>query len=163
MKMNHFGISVTSLEEAIDFYTKTFDFKVPKKEKIDTECSSMSAKIFKDIFKSLLKKVNVAWLNTDNRVGLEIFEFVDPKAKQPADIFEGWRKHFFHICITSNSQNIDKLCEKIIQNGGTKHSEFRSPVEDKEYKLVYCKDPFGNFIEIFTDDYESFILGKVSI
>ena len=97
-------------EEAIDFYTKTFGFKVLRKEKIDTGCSSMNAKIFKDIFKGLLKTVNVAWLNTDNGVGLEIFEFINPAAEVPKDVFENWLKHFSHICITSS--NIDKVCKR---------------------------------------------------
>jgi catechol 2,3-dioxygenase-like lactoylglutathione lyase family enzyme len=156
--INHVGISVTDLEKAIEFYTQTFGFKVLNKETIDTDGSSMSALIFKDIFKGRLKIVNAAWLNSGNGVGLEIFEFVDPKAERPTDCFENWKKHFTHICITD--PNVDELCNKIELNGGIKHSEFWCPIKGKEYKLVYCKDPFGNFIEIFTHDDEQFIIGQ---
>jgi catechol 2,3-dioxygenase-like lactoylglutathione lyase family enzyme len=156
--INHVGMSVTDLKKAIEFYTKTFDLKVLKEETINTEGSSMNAKIFKDIFKCRLKKVKAAWLNSSNGVGLEIFEFVDPKAERPADEFENWKKRFSHICITD--PNIDELCNKIEQNGGIRHSEFWYPIKGREYKLVYCKDPFGNFIEIFTHGYEQFISGQ---
>jgi hypothetical protein len=67
-------------------------------------------------------------------------------------------KHFSHICITD--PNIDELCNKIECNEGIRHSEFWYLIKGKEYKLVYCKDPFGNFIEIFLHDYEQFISGQ---
>ena len=154
--INHVGISVTNLEKAIEFYTITFGFKVLKKARIDTDdASSISAIIFKDIFKGRLKTVNAAWLKSGNEVGLEIFEFVDPKAEQLVDPFEKWKKHFSHICITD--LKIDELIKKIEDNGGSKHSDIHFPTKDKEYRLVYCIDPFGNFIEIFTHDFNQFI------
>jgi catechol 2,3-dioxygenase-like lactoylglutathione lyase family enzyme len=157
--INHVGISVTNLEKAIKFYTETFGFRVLSRDNVDTDRSStMNDLIFKDIFKGLLKEVNAAWLVSGNGIGLEIFEFINPRSEQPADIFENWKKHFSHICITD--PNIEELCEKIKLNGGIKHSEYWYPFKDKNHRLVYCKDPFGNFIEIFTHDYEKFILDK---
>lgn len=156
--INHVGISVTDLERAIQFYTETFGFRVLRKVRINTESSSTEALIFKDIFKDRLKIVDVAWLNSANGVGLELFEFIDPKSEQITDSFENWKKHFSHICITD--PNIDELCNKIKRNGGSKYSEVWNPVKGKEYKLVACKDPFGNFIEIFTHNYEQLITGQ---
>jgi len=155
--INHCGISVTNLKEAIKFYTRTFGFKVLKKKSINTEDSSMEARIFKDIFEGRLRKLDAAWLNSGNRAGLEIFEFVDPKAERLVNSFDNWRKHFSHICITD--PNIEDLCERIKHNGGVKHSDYHN-TGGKDYRLVYCKDPFGNFIELFTKDYRRFITGK---
>ena len=157
--INHVGISVTNLENAIKFYTETFGFTVLSRDRIDTiRSSTMNDLIFKDIFKGLLKEVDAAWLVSGNGVGLEIFEFINPKSEQPTDIFEHWKKRFSHICITDI--NIEELCEKIKLNGGIKHSEYWYPFKGKMYRLVYCIDPFGNFIEIFTHEYEEFVLGK---
>jgi catechol 2,3-dioxygenase-like lactoylglutathione lyase family enzyme len=154
--INHVGISVTNLEKAIEFYTSTFGFKVLKEARIDTDDAySPGAIIFKDIFEGRLKTVNAAWLESDNGVGLEIFEFVDPKAEPLLDPFENWKKRFSHICITDFE--IDELIKKIEDNGGRKHMDIHFPTKDKEYRLVYCIDPFGNFIEIFTHDFNQFI------
>ncbi len=112
LPMNHVAISVTDLERAIDFYTNTFGFTVLRKERINTECTSTDAKIFRDIFKGLLKEVKVAWLKTGNGVGLELFEFINPKAEQHTDVFGSWLKHFSHISFTA--LDIDELCNKII-------------------------------------------------
>jgi catechol 2,3-dioxygenase-like lactoylglutathione lyase family enzyme len=156
--INHVGISVTDLKKAKEFYTKTFGFEVISEDKIDVVDSSANASIFKDIFKDHLKEVKAAWLESGNGVGLEIFEFVNPKAEQSIDPFDNWKKHFSHICITDN--NIDELCRRIEDNGGSKHSDIHFPHKGKEYRLIYCIDPFNNFIEIFTHDFEQVVKGN---
>jgi catechol 2,3-dioxygenase-like lactoylglutathione lyase family enzyme len=155
--INHVGISVTDLETAKKFYTKIFGFEVIEEGEIDIDDSSPTASIFKDIFKDRLKKVKAAWLESGNGVGLEIFEFANPKAEKLIDPFDNWKKRFSHICITDN--NIDELCRKIKDNGGRKHSDVHFAHAGKEYRLVYCIDPFDNFIEIFTHDFRQVVKG----
>ena len=65
--------------------------------------------VVKDIHGPDFKKMRMVWLNSGNQVGVEIFEFLDPKAeKRINDNFEYWKSGFFHICITD--PNIEKLC-----------------------------------------------------
>jgi hypothetical protein len=97
--INHVGISVTDLKKAKEFYTKTFGFKVLKQGEIIVDGSSTTASIFKDIFKDHLKKVRAAWLESGNGVGLEIFEFVNPKAEKPTDLLRIRRSVFLTFAL----------------------------------------------------------------
>ncbi len=52
--------------------------------------------------------------------------------------------------------DIEGLAKKIVERGGKQ----RMPVRDfhpgeKPFKRVYCEDPFGNIIEIYTYSYET--------
>ena len=161
--INHIGVSVTNLDEAVKWYLDILGFDLIKREDITADDSSLIASNFRTIFGTHFKAVKVAWLSTGNQVGLEIFEFVEPKAERRPNNFEYWKSGFFHICITD--PNIDELARKIKENGGKKLSEndvnqcpqILSASESKpHHKLVYCEDPFGNIIEIFTRSYEQF-------
>jgi hypothetical protein len=72
--------------------------------------------------------------------------------------FEYQKLGFFHICITD--PNIKQLCQRIIDNGGKRCSEFWDPVKGKEYGLVYYKDLCGNIIEIFTHSFGQLITSR---
>jgi hypothetical protein len=59
----------------------------------------------------------MAWLSSGNQVGLEIFEYIEPKAqRRTTDNFEYWKSGFTHICITD--PNIEDLCNRISERGG---------------------------------------------
>jgi hypothetical protein len=49
---------------------------------------------------------------------------------------------------------IEELCKKISENEGKQHSKIWELVPNKGYKIVFCEDPFGNVIEIYTHGYE---------
>jgi catechol 2,3-dioxygenase-like lactoylglutathione lyase family enzyme len=157
-EINHIGlsISVPDIQEAIDWYTKIFGFKVIAGPDTIVADESPDGLILKDIFGQDFREAKVAWLSSGNQVGFEIFQFIDPKAERRADNFEYWKSGFFHICITD--PNIEELCNKICENGGIQRGKVHKPVGDKqEYKLVYCEDPYGNIIEIFTHNFDQFI------
>jgi catechol 2,3-dioxygenase-like lactoylglutathione lyase family enzyme len=109
----------------------------------------------KDIHGPSLKKMWMAWLSS-NQVGFEIFEYVEPKAqRRVTDNFEYWKSGFIHICVTD--PNIEELCKKISETGGKQRSKIWEIVPDKGYKIVFCEDPFGNIIEIYSHGYEQTI------
>jgi catechol-2,3-dioxygenase len=91
-------------------------------------------------------------LSFGNQVGFEIFEFIDPKQEQRENNFEYWKTGFFYIAITD--PNIEKLAKRISENGGKQRSKIWQLIPDKPYRKVYCEDPFGNIIEIYTHNYE---------
>ena len=62
---------------------------------------------------------------------------------------ENW---VFPFAITD--PNIEKLAKRIAENGGKQRSKVWQLIPDKPYKIVYCEDPFGNIIEIYTHNYE---------
>ena len=160
-KINHIGVSVSvpDINDAIDWYKKIFGFRLiggPDTIKADDSTRGL---VFKDIFGSDFKEVKVAWLSSGNQVGIEIFQFIHPKAERRTDNFEYWKSGFFHICITVH--NIEKICATIRDNGGFVRSNVHKPFADKEkHQLAYCQDPYGNIIEIFTHDFEEFISAR---
>jgi catechol 2,3-dioxygenase-like lactoylglutathione lyase family enzyme len=51
--------------------------------------------------------------------------------------------------------DIEGMVERIIAHGGKQ----RMPIQEfypgeKPYRMVYCEDPFGNLVEIYTHSYE---------
>ena len=64
-----------------------------------------------------------------------------------------WKTGVFHFCV--QDPDVEGLAAKIVDNGGKQ----RMPVRDyypgeKPYRMVYCEDPFGNLIEIYSHSYE---------
>jgi catechol 2,3-dioxygenase-like lactoylglutathione lyase family enzyme len=159
--VNHIAVRVTDLEKAVKWYQEILGFDLINCDVIATDDSSLIASNFRAIFGPHVK-VKVAWLSAGNQVGFEIFEFVEPKAELRPNNFEYWKSGFFHICITD--PNIDELCRKIEESGGLMQISQKDEKQCKEiliaserntdHKLVYCKDPFGNIVEILTRSYE---------
>ena len=94
----------------------------------------------------------MAWLSSGKQVGFEIFEYIEPKAQRRHENFEYWKSGFTHICITD--PNIDHFCTKISSIRGKQRSNIWEIVQYKGYKIVFCEDPFGNIIEIYSNSYE---------
>ena len=117
--INHVGVSVISLNKAVNWYEEVLGFSVLRRETIRAEDSSLISSNFKRIFGANFKRVQVAWLSSGNLVGFELFEFEGPRAEQRADNFEYWKTGIFHICITD--PNIEDLCKKfaIMEESGS--------------------------------------------
>jgi hypothetical protein len=85
-----------------------------------------------------------------------LIEYIEPKAQRRiTDNFEYWKSGFTHICITD--PNIEDLCNRISKSAGKQRSKIWEIVPDKRYKIVFCEDPFGNIIEIYSNSYEQTI------
>jgi hypothetical protein len=70
-------------------------------------------------------------------VGIEIFEYLDPKAERRInDNYKYWKSGFFHICVTD--PNIEELCRRISENGGKQRSKIWDIAPSKGYKLAFC-------------------------
>lgn len=155
--VNHIAVSVTDLDKAVKWYQDVLGFTVingPVEFEAD---DSLLGTVVKDIHGPSFKKMRAVWLSSGNQVGIEIFEYLDPKAqRRTTDNFEYWKSGFIHICITD--PNIDELCRKISENGGKQRSKIWDISPGKESKIAFCEDPFGNIIEIYTHSYEQTIL-----
>lgn len=150
--INHVAVSVPDLDKAIKWYHEVLGFNVIIEQIEGISDNSHLGRVLSDIFGANFKKLRLAHMTFKNRVGFEVFEFIDPKAERPANNFEYWKTSFFHICITE--PDIEKITKKIIESGGKQRSKIWELIPDKPYKIVYCEDPFGNIIEIYTHSYE---------
>ena len=154
--INHIAVSVPNLEEAMKWYTEILGFTVIKPPVEIVADDSLIGIAVKDIHGPKPKKMRMAWLRSANQVGLEIFEYVEPRAERRTDNFEYWKSGFIHICVTD--PDIEGLCKKISESGGRQRSKIWEVVPDKGIRIVFCEDPFGNIIEIYDHSYEQTII-----
>ncbi len=83
--------------------------------------------------------------------GIEMFEF--PNAQAPEKHFEYWKTSIFHFCV--QDPDVEGLAKKIVEHGGKQRMPVRHYYPgEKPYRMVYCEDPFGNIIEIYSHSYE---------
>ncbi|MDD3655922.1 MAG: VOC family protein [Atribacterota bacterium] len=158
ISFQHVGLSVTNLKLAVNFYKKVFGLKelsMPKK----SYCSEEKKKERrKDIFGSKMMEVKVAHLITNNGVGLELFEFIEPKSTIRKRNFEYWKSGIFHISF--NVSDLDETIQKIIKHKGKMISKVWELFPGCQ--TAYCQDPFGNVFEILNCTYEEMATEKIS-
>ena len=156
----HVGLVVSDIHAAVGWYTAVLGFTVivgPVRLSADSHAGRVAAAIFGERF----RVCNQAQLGSGNGVALELFEFVDPVTEPRGEEFEYWRAGFSHICVMD--PDIHGLAERIAASGGRVRSEVLTLFEDAPYQLVYCEDPFGNVIEIFTHSHEQTFANRQSL
>ena len=154
-RINHIAISVASLEQAVEWYQKVLGFRAVGGPVEFVTDDSLAGMALKDIHGERLKKMKTSWLISDNNIGLEIIEYVEPKSERRQENFDYWKSGITHLCITD--PDIEGLCKKIAEEGGKQRSGIWDIVPSKGYKIAFCEDPFGNIIEIYSHSYEEVI------
>ncbi|RDI39187.1 lactoylglutathione lyase family protein [Falsibacillus pallidus] len=148
---SHIGLSVPNLEEAVKFYTEVLGWYVIMEPSEIVEDDSPIGQMCKDVFGEGWGKFKIAHLATSDKIGIEMFEF--ETNENPENNFEYWKTGIFHFCV--QDPDIEGLVEKIVEHGGKQRMPIREYYpNEKPYKMVYCEDPFGNLIEIYTHSYE---------
>ncbi len=156
MLLNHVGVTVTDLEKAIKWYSEVLGFELLMGPlEIDVDNPTIG-EICSDIFGENWKSMRQAHMSMTNGIGLEIFEFVEPKAERRENNFEYWKNGFFHICVTN--PNVKGLASKISETGGKQRTEVWTVFPGCD--IAYCEDPFGNIIEIYSRSYEQFYANR---
>lgn len=149
---NHVGIAVPDIAAAIEWYGNVFGFKLimgPRVLKPDSSKTHETGTILGPAFKEALQ----AHLVTANNIGLELFQFIEPKSVRHKDgLADFAHPGYFHICFTD--PDIEGLARRIVETGGKMRAPIYSFIPGTDRKLVYCEDPFGNIIELFSHSYE---------
>ncbi|KIW23055.1 uncharacterized protein PV07_11287 [Cladophialophora immunda] len=119
------------------------------------------ADIIFDIYPKELRKAKIAVMTAGNGVGVEFFEFIDPKMTQAA-AFDITRGGVFHVAVTD--PHPEELCSKIIAAGGKKIGKPVSPfplsVDGFKDGALYLQDPWGNTIEIVSCNLELLLANR---
>jgi lactoylglutathione lyase family protein len=148
---SHIGLSVPNIKEAVEFYTEVLGWYVIMEPSEVVEDDSPIGQMCTDVFGKGWGTFKIAHLATSDKIGIELFEF--PNNEAPENNFEYWKTGIFHFCV--QDPDIEGLVEKIIAHGGKQRMPIREYYpNEKPYKMVYCEDPFGNLIEIYTHSYE---------
>jgi len=148
---SHIGLSVPNLEEAVSFYSEVMGwYTIMEPSDVALDDSPIGI-MCRDVFGDSLETFRIAHLSTGDRIGIELFEF--PNNVRPDDNFEYWKTGIFHYCV--QDPDIEGLVEKIKAHGGKQRMPIREYYPgDKPYRMVYCEDPFGNLVEIYSHGYE---------
>lgn len=91
-------------------------------------------------------------LSSNNNIGFEIFQFINPKSVEDSKQSEYRRSGMIHISITE--PNVEDLVKKVTETGGKKVNKISELNQEKHHRLVFCEDPFGNIIETYSHSYE---------
>lgn len=152
---SHIGITVPDLDRAVKFYEDVLGFYVLMRPTVVQEDPNTAIGIMcQDVFGAGYGQFRIAHMSTSDKIGVELFEF--PHTKDlPAPEFNPFRTGLFHFCV--QDPNVEDLAAKIVEHGGSIHNNM--PVRyyypgEKPYRMIYCKDPFGNIIEIYSHSYE---------
>ncbi len=148
---SHIGLSVPNLEQAISFYSEVMGWYIIMKPSDVVEDDSPIGVMCTDVFGAGWEKFRIAHMATGDRVGIELFEF--PNNEQPENNFEFWKTGIFHYAI--QDPDIEGMVEKIVAHGGKQRMPIREYYPgEKPYRMVYCEDPFGNLVELYSHSYE---------
>jgi lactoylglutathione lyase family protein len=148
---SHIGVSVPDLERAVDFYTSVLGwYLIMPPTEIEEDDSAIGV-MCKDVFGEGFGSFRIAHLSTSDGIGVELFQFRNQK--QPENNFEYWKTGVFHFCV--QDPDVEGLAERIVAAGGKQRMPVRHYFPDeKPYRMVYCEDPFGNLLEIYSHSYE---------
>ena len=136
--IRHTGIVVRDLEKALYFYRDLLGFKIVKKTResgdyIDTVCGLKNASVV------------IAKLSSDDNNLIELLCFSSPASESSAVAGSLTDKGFTHISFTV--ENIDVIYESLNKAGICFNSSPQVSA-DGYAKVVFCRDPEGNFIEL---------------
>ncbi len=156
--MNHIGINFPDLDAAFPWYRDVLECYVLSEPAEATDDGTLYGNVVKDIFGDRFKKVRIAHLTTGCGVGIEMFEFHEPKTYVPENTFDYARSGIFHFCLTT--ADIDATAERIQNNGGKVLSKTWKLFDEEQMRLVYCQDPWGTIIEFYEAPYAQFCANR---
>lgn len=149
--ITHIGLTVPDIEKAIEWYEAVLGFTLLKGP--DT-IRGRDADIAKEIVGDF-DVMKLAHMSSGNQVGLELFEYGSTSGQTETDYLPPGLHHF---CIID--PEIEELIERIEENSGEQHSAIHRLYSEQDYRFAYCRDPFGNYIEIYSHSYEQFMANK---
>ncbi|UYG93298.1 lactoylglutathione lyase family protein [Cytobacillus firmus] len=148
---SHIGLSVPDITKAVKFYQEVLGWYVIMEPSEVIEDNSPIGQMCTDVFGPGWGSFKIAHLSTSDKVGIELFEF--PNNEDPENNFEFWKTGIFHFCV--QDPDVEGLVEKIVEHGGKQRMPIREYYPgEKPYRMVYCEDPFGNLLEIYSHSYE---------
>jgi catechol 2,3-dioxygenase-like lactoylglutathione lyase family enzyme len=139
----HVGMTVPDVELAASWYrdvlglealTPQFEIRVRK---------GHAGRVAADVLGSRFDALRQAHLTSANGVALELFEF----NTRPRGV-DG----IFHVCLVVD--DVARMAEKVGRTGGRQTSRVWQVFEDEPFLSCYCRDPFGNIVELYSHSHE---------
>ncbi|MBQ76244.1 MAG: glyoxalase [Gammaproteobacteria bacterium] len=138
VSFHHAGIVVTDLDQGIEFYKKFLGLEdsFPLEWSLDKPGASEAVINLKD-------SAATGMMLSGDGFNIELFEYTAPEQK--GDPASGRPCDFGIRHIAFEFDDIHEAAKRLVDAGGSMH---REPVELGTLLAVYCRDPFGNIIEL---------------
>ena len=149
--LHHISLGVSNIDAAIQWYGDVLGYRVfsgPTLLRLEDDSRGQ----LRDVLGTRFKQLKIAHLSTGVGIGIELFESIDPPHERPPEEVEFWKSGTFHFCVTD--PDIEGLVVRIVGSGGRQVSKIWDDRPPANYRMVYCRDPFGNLFEIHTHSYE---------
>ena len=150
------GITVPDIRAAVRWYSDVIGFRCimgPRVLRARAAATAETGSILGPEFRVAYQ----AHLLTDNGVGLELFEFVDPTTSPRAEGL-GWKRRGpWHVCFTA--PDIEGQLARIVEAGGEQVSPITHFVPGMPWALVYARDPWGTVLELMSHSYAEVFSG----
>lgn len=141
-------MTVPDIEAAMDWYADVLGFE-PIMGPVEVEHGEDHiGELCADVLGEF-DTVSIAHMATGNQVAVEFFEFDEMEAEADPIPSEAG---YFHACVID--PNIEELAAEIADSGGDHHTDIWNLFPDQPYRMTYCKDPWGNIVEIYTHSHE---------
>ncbi|MFQ6391498.1 VOC family protein [Priestia aryabhattai] len=150
--ITHVGLAVPDVEKAVQWYEQVLGFKRIAGPYTFNAEEEPAENMTQDLLGSRIKKMKNVHMTADNQVGIELFEFNKPQMPLVLKDSDEQYQSYFHMCLIAD--DVEKLADKIEQSGGKKRSQVWNTRPGKPYYLIYCEDPFGNIIELYSHSTE---------
>jgi lactoylglutathione lyase family protein len=152
VSFSHIGLTVPDLDKAVEFYSKALGLYVIMGPTTVNHDDSAIGQMCDDVFGEGWGSFRIAHLATADGTGFELFQF--PSTEPERRPFEFWRPGLFHLCV--QDPDLEGRVKLIEEHGGRQRMrEVRHYYPgQKPYRMVYCEDPFGNIVEIYSHSYE---------
>jgi catechol 2,3-dioxygenase-like lactoylglutathione lyase family enzyme len=138
--VTHVGVTVPDLDRAVRWYGDVLGLD-PIGPVVEVRAGEgHGGAVAADVFGPRFGRFRQAHLVGANGAAIELFEFSEP----PTD----WRVGIFHICLAVG--DVASVAERI----GRRSSRVWELFPGEPYRTCYCRDPFGNAIELYSHSHE---------
>jgi predicted enzyme related to lactoylglutathione lyase len=146
--VNHVGVTVGNLDEAIAFYSAVFGLTVlAGAESCNRGTRGGERRV--QVFGERWHEMRIAHLADEHGTGVELFEFIDPSMVKPAEHFDYWRIGISHIAFTT--ADLEAAIAALERHGGTARTAIHEVLPG--CRVCYCMDPWGNPVELSSETY----------
>ena len=135
---HHFGIVVPDLEKASQFYQQALGFEEQYRFSWEAEQNSLAEQVI-DIKNSAAHVVMLKGAGCH----LELFEYSAPEPRGDPQSERASDRGIAHLAFTFD--DVDAAWQRFKDAGGVMHNK---PVNLGGTMAIYCRDPFGNIIEL---------------
>lgn len=150
--ITHIGVTVPDAERAIEWYQGVLGFQPIIEPQEYTAGEGYFGRLVADMLGPHVVSGKIAMMDAGNGVGLEVFEFSDPKPEQRGSdenvSFYLQKTGTFHFCVVD--PDVEGLARRIAETGGKKRSDVWEFSPGIGFYVCYCEDPFGNIVEIYS-------------